>query len=502
MLVMSWAWTKPVLATCAVTLSLGSGPGIPKAMHISQLSSSMSFLHATGRSFIPGTVTRISFNPVVLDLSSFIASDAMSCLAKVVSASPIFIIFPSLSDRSLGGIHFKYTSHIKKAMVSERLSQLRPSPTLEITAKAKALKAQGVDVIGFGAGEPDFDTPRHIKDALYQAVDEGFIYYTPSPGIPELRQAISEKLKHENGIDYASDEVIVTPGAKQALFEAVMALVNPGDEVLIPAPYWVSYVPMCQIAGARAVPVATSSEQGFRVSAEYLAASITERTRLLILNSPSNPTGAVLDRNCLSEIADLCIKEDITVISDEIYEQIIYDAEHVSIGSLPEMRERTVTVNGFSKAYSMTGWRLGYAAAPREIIKLMSNLQGHSVSNATSFVQKAGVAALRGSQDCVAGMTAEFRRRRDRIVELLNEIPGVECLVPDGAFYVFADFSGVEADSMKLAGMLLDEAGVAVVPGVAFGDAGEGFQRLSYAIGMKKIEEGIARIDKVVRRMR
>ena len=287
-----------------------------------------------------------------------------------------------------------------------------------------------------------------------------------------------------------------------ALPISVMALVNPGDEVLIPAPYWVSYVPMCQIAGARAVPVATSSEQGFRVSAEYLAASITERTRLLILNSPSNPTGAVLDRNCLSEIADLCIKEDITVISDEIYEQIIYDAEHVSIGSLPEMRERTVTVNGFSKAYSMTGWRLGYAAAPREIIKLMSNLQGHSVSNATSFVQKAGVAALRGSQDCVAEMTAEFRRRRDRIVELLNEIPGVECLVPDGAFYVFADFSGVEADSMKLAGMLLDEAGVAVVPGVAFGDAGEGFQRLSYAIGMEKIEEGIARIDKVVRRMR
>ncbi|MFV2040508.1 MAG: pyridoxal phosphate-dependent aminotransferase [Candidatus Hydrothermarchaeales archaeon] len=387
-------------------------------------------------------------------------------------------------------------------MVSERLSQLKPSPTLEITAEAKALKAQGVDVIGFGAGEPDFDTPAHIKDALYKAVEEGFIYYTPTPGIPELREAVAEKLKHDNEIDYASDEVIVTPGAKQALFEAVMALVNPGDEVLIPAPYWVSYVPMCQIAGGRAVPAATSSEQGFMVSAEDLEGSITKRTKLLILNSPSNPTGAVIDRNNLLEIADLCIKEDIIVVSDEIYEHIIYDAEHVSIGSLPGMRERTVTVNGFSKAYSMTGWRLGYAAAPREIIKLMSNLQGHSVSNATSFVQKAGVAALRGSQDCVAEMTAEFRRRRDRIVELLNEIPGVDCPMPDGAFYVFADFRGVEADSMKLASLLLEEARVAVVPGVAFGEAGEGFQRISYATDMEKIEEGLGRIEKVVRRMK
>jgi len=386
-------------------------------------------------------------------------------------------------------------------MVSERLSQLSPSPTLEITAKAKALRAQGVDVIGFGAGEPDFDTPQHIKDALYQAVEDGFIYYTPSPGIPELREAIAEKLKRDNKIDYAVDEVIVTPGAKQALFEAVMALVNPGDEVLIPAPYWVSYVPMCQIAGARAVAVPTAMEHGFRVSAKDLASQITEKTRLLILNSPSNPTGAVVDRKGLSEIADLCIKEDIIVISDEIYEHMIYDAEHVSIGSLPEMRERTVTVNGFSKAYSMTGWRLGYAAAPKGIIKPMSNLQGHSVSNATSFVQKAGVAALRESQDCVVEMTAEFRRRRDRIVELLNEIPGVECPRPDGAFYVFADFSSVEPDSVKFAGMLLDEAGVAVVPGVAFGDAGEGFLRLSYATSMEKIEEGIARINKVVRRI-
>jgi aspartate aminotransferase len=386
-------------------------------------------------------------------------------------------------------------------MVSERLSQLKPSPTLEITAKAKALKAQGVDVIGFGAGEPDFDTPAHIKQALYSAVEDGFIYYTPAPGIPELRAAIAEKLKRDNRIDYASDEVIVTPGAKQALFEAIMALLNPGAEVLIPQPHWVSYVPMTQIAGAKAVTLPLKKDRGFKLAAKDIYNYATDRTKLLILNSPSNPTGAVLDKKDLQAIADVCIKKDLFVISDEIYEHIIYDADHASIGSLPEMKERTVTVNGFSKAYSMTGWRLGYAAAPRGIIKLMSNLQGHSVSNATSFVQKAGVAALKESQDCVVEMVSEFRRRRDRIVELLCEIPGVDCLMPEGAFYVFADFSGIEKNSIKLAGKLLDEAKVAVIPGVAFGETGEGFLRLSYATGMDKIEEGIERIKKAVRRI-
>ncbi len=387
-------------------------------------------------------------------------------------------------------------------MVSERLSQLKPSPTLEITAKAKALKAQGVDVIGFGAGEPDFDTPAHIKQALYSAVEEGFIYYTPAPGIPELREAISEKVKRDNRIDYSPDEVIVTPGAKQALFEAVMAILNPGDEVLIPQPHWVSYVPMAQIAGAKAVPLPLHKDRGFKLSAKDIYDYATDKTKLIILNSPSNPTGAILEEKDLQAIAELCIKKDLLVISDEIYEQIIYDAEHVSIGSLPGMKERTVTVNGFSKAYSMTGWRLGYAAAPRWIIKLMSNLQGHSVSNATSFVQKAGVAALRGSQECVVEMVSEFRGRRDRIVELLNEIPDVDCLMPEGAFYAFADFSEIEKSSIKLAGQLLDEAKVAVIPGVAFGESGEGFLRLSYATGMDKIEEGIERIKKVVRRMK
>ncbi len=385
-------------------------------------------------------------------------------------------------------------------MFSQRLSSLKPSPTLEVTAKAKAMKAKGLDVIGFGAGEPDFDTPQHIKDALYRAVEEGFIYYTPAAGIPELKEAIAEKLKKDNGIDRPADEVIVTPGAKQALFEAVMAILNPGDEALIPEPHWVSYMPMVSIAGGKGVPVPTLKSEGFRLQAEAIEERVTSKTRLLILNSPNNPTGAVLGKSDLESIADVCIEKDLLLISDEIYEHIIYGARHHSIGSFDGMKERTITVNGFSKAYSMTGWRLGYAAGPKDIIRLMSNLQGHSVSNATSFVQKAGVAALQGDQSAVKEMGSEFRRRRDRIVGLLNEIAGVECLRPDGAFYVFPDFSGIQRDSISLARVLLEKARVAVIPGVAFGKGGEGFLRLSYATGMDKIIEGIARIEEALRR--
>jgi aspartate aminotransferase len=380
-------------------------------------------------------------------------------------------------------------------MVSQRLSSLKPSPTLEITAKAKSMKAKGIDVIGFGAGEPDFDTPKHIKDALYSAVEDGFIYYTPTPGILELREAISRKFKKDNGLDYAPEDIIVTPGAKQALFEAVMALLNPGDEALVPQPHWVSYVPMVNIAGAKAVPIPVKKEGGFKLSGGEVEERITSKTKLLILNSPNNPTGAVLEKKELEGISDVCLQNDIFVISDEIYEHIIYEARHTSIASLSEMKDRTITVNGFSKAYSMTGWRLGYAAGPSDVIKLMSNLQGHSVSNATSFVQKAGVAALDGDQDCVEDMVKEFRRRRDRIVELLNGIEGVECLLPEGAFYVFPDFSSIEGSSLKLSSFLLNEAKMAVIPGVAFGEGGEGFLRLSYATGMDKIVEGVNRIE-------
>ncbi|MFQ5800817.1 MAG: pyridoxal phosphate-dependent aminotransferase [Candidatus Hydrothermarchaeales archaeon] len=386
-------------------------------------------------------------------------------------------------------------------MVSERLSSLTPSLTLEVTAKAKAMKAKGIDVIGFGAGEPDFDTPHHIKEALYSAVKDGFIYYTPASGIPELREAISKKLKRENGIGYQPEEIIATPGAKQAIFEAIMVLLNPGDEVLVPQPHWVSYMPIVKIAGGKGVPLPVRKEEGFKLQAEVIKERITPKTKLLILNTPNNPTGAVLERKDLERIAEACLENNLFVISDEIYEHIIYEARHTSIASLKEMKERTITVNGFSKAYSMTGWRLGYAAGPQHIIKLMSNLQGHSVSNATSFVQKAGIAALEGDQRCVRKMVEEFRKRRDRIVELLNGIGGVDCASPEGAFYVFPDFGAIEKSSLRLARHLLNEAKVAVIPGSAFGEAGEGFLRLSYATSMENIEKGIERIKKAVKEL-
>jgi aspartate aminotransferase len=387
-------------------------------------------------------------------------------------------------------------------MVSSRLSSIRPSPTLEVTAKAKAMKAKGIDVIGFGAGEPDFDTPNHIKQALYTAVEGGFIYYTPAPGIPELREAISRKLKKDNQVDYAPEEIIVTPGAKQALFEAVMSLLNPGDEVLVPQPHWVSYVPMIQIAGAKAVPIPVKKEEGFKLQSEKIAEKITPKTKLLIINSPNNPTGAVLEKKDLEAISEICLENNLFIISDEIYEYIIYEPKHVSIASFKGMRERTITVNGFSKAYSMTGWRLGYAAGPKNVIKLMSNLQSHSVSNATSFVQKAGVNALKGDQEGVQKMVKEFHVRRNRIVKLLNEMDGVDCLKPEGAFYAFPDFSSINKNSLELSQILLEEAKVALIPGIAFGEEGEGFLRISYATSVEKIEDGISRIEKALRRMK
>jgi len=386
-------------------------------------------------------------------------------------------------------------------MLSTRASALEPSPTLEITAKARALRERGADILSFGAGEPDFDTPGHIKEALYKAVEEGFTRYTQPAGIPELREEISRKLERENRIRCSPEEIIVTPGAKQALFEAILALAEPGVEVLVPEPRWVSYLPMIRIAGATPVPVPTSSERGFKLEASDVERRLSERSKLLILNSPNNPTGAVIEEKELKGIAELCIEHDLMVIADEIYERIVYDAEHRSMASLPDMKERTITVNGFSKAYSMTGWRLGYAAGPEHIIKAMSKIQAHSVSNATSFVQKAGVAALSGSQRCVEEMVREFKKRRDRIVELLNEMDGVKCSVPQGAFYAFPDFSSVEESSMKLASTLLEEAKVAVVPGIAFGESGEGHLRFSYATGLEKIEEGMERVGAVVRRM-
>ncbi len=384
-------------------------------------------------------------------------------------------------------------------MVSKRVQAVRPSATLQITAKAKAMKAQGIDIVGLGAGEPDFDTPEHIKTALYEAVKSGFVYYTPTPGIMDLRKAVAEKMELDNGVKYSPEkEVIVTPGAKQALFEAVGAIAEPGDEILCSDPFWVSYEPMIQLAGGKAVFVPTYEKEDFRLSPEAVRERITPKTKAIIINSPNNPTGAVLDKDELEAIAEICVERDLIAISDEIYEKIIYDGRHYSIASFPGMRDRTVTVNGFSKAYSMTGWRLGYAAGPQALIEAMNRIQEHSVSCATSFVQKAGVVALKSSQDSVAAMVKEFRRRRDALMKLLGEIDGVTCSRPRGAFYAFPNFSAYGKDSFKLASFLLEEARVAVIPGAAFGSQGEGYLRISYATSMENIAKGVERIKEAL----
>ncbi len=385
-------------------------------------------------------------------------------------------------------------------MLSDRIKRVKPSATLEITAKAKALRAQGKEIINFGAGEPDFQTPEHIKQALRKALDEGFIYYTPAAGIPELREAVAEKLERENGINYDPEgEVVITPGAKMALYAAIMVLVERGDEVLIPAPWWVSYPAMVHLAEGKPVFVPTYEEDGFRLLSDAVAEKVTRRTKLLILNSPNNPTGAVLNRSDLKGIAEVCEDHDIFIISDEIYEYIIYDdAEHVSIASLDNMKERVITVNGLSKAYSMTGWRVGYAAGPREVIKAMTRLQAHSVSNVTSFVQKAAVAALRGPREEIEHMVRAFNERRHYIVKELRSIPGVSCVEPRGAFYAFANFSAYDKDSFRLANYLLEKAGVAVVPGAAFGEEGEGYIRLSFATSMENIKAGMEKIKRAM----
>ncbi|ODS37799.1 MAG: aspartate aminotransferase [Candidatus Altiarchaeales archaeon WOR_SM1_86-2] len=390
-------------------------------------------------------------------------------------------------------------------MISHRTKKISPSATLAIDAKAKELKAKGEDVIGFGAGEPDFDTPKYIKDAAKKALDDGFVGYVPTLGVPELREAIAEKLEKENNVSYIPDDVIVSTGAKQILYEAMLAVVNPGDGVLIPDPWWVSYVPMVQMAQGEPVFVPTYEKDKFRLIPEIIEEKITDKTKAIVINSPNNPTGAVLNKNDMRKIADICIEHDLIAVSDEIYEKIIYDEEHVSIASFNEMKNRTITVNGFSKAYAMTGWRLGYAAGPAEIIKAMNKIQAHSVSCATSFVQKAGVAALKGTEnvnpgDDIKAMVSEFRKRRDFIVGRVGEIDGLSISKPEGAFYAFVNVSDYEKDSMKFCAHLLDLEGtkVAAVPGIAFGTQGEGFIRLSYATSMENIVRGLDVIEKAL----
>jgi aspartate aminotransferase len=388
--------------------------------------------------------------------------------------------------------------------LSKRASSISPSPTLGITAKAKKMQAEGIDVVGFGAGEPDFDTPDHIKAAAKKAIDAGFTKYTPTAGIPELKAAICEKFKKDNGLDYEPGEIIVSCGAKHSIFNAVLTLCEEGDEVILPAPYWVSYSEMIKLAGAKPVIVKTTHQSGLKVTPEQLRKAINPKTKLFILNSPSNPTGMVYSKEELRALGKILAEAGVCCISDEIYEKIIYDGkEHVSIASLSvEMKKLTIVVNGVSKPYSMTGWRIGYAAGPKEVIQAMSNLQDHSTSNPTSISQKAALEALKGPQDSVKKMVKAFAERRDYIVKRLNAIDGIDCLTPEGAFYAFPNVSKlfgrkygkhVIKDSFSLAELLLTEARVAVIPGAVFGD--DHYLRLSYATSMKDIEKGMDRIE-------
>ena len=390
--------------------------------------------------------------------------------------------------------------------LAKRVKGIKPSPTLAITAKAKQMKADGLDVVGFGAGEPDFDTPDNIKQAAIKALEEGFTKYTPVPGTNEAKDAVIEKLKRDQGLDYGRGNIIISCGAKHTLYNIAQALFQEGDEVIIPAPYWVSYPDQVILASAEPVIVQSGEETGFTVSVKDLEKVTTDNTRALVINSPSNPTGAGYSRKQLEEIAEYARSRDIIVISDEIYEKLIYDDfEFTSIAQLPGMQDRTVLVNGLSKAYSMTGWRVGYAAAPEDLVGAMTKIQSQSTSNPTSFVMPAVVEALNGPQDFISMMVAEFDKRRRYIVHRLNTMDGVSCFTPMGAFYVFPSFAGLYGRSFKgrkiensngFADYLLDEAKVAVVPGIAFG--ADEYARLSYASSMENLEKGLDRIEKAI----
>ena len=379
--------------------------------------------------------------------------------------------------------------------LAHRATILTPSLTLAIDSKAKAMKAEGIDVCSFGAGEPDCDTPEHIKAAAMASLDGGFTKYTPSSGIPELRQAISEKLKHDNGIDYKPSQIIVSNGAKHSCYNAVLAVCEPGDEVIIPAPYWLSYPEMVRLAGGEPVIVHTKEENNWKMTPEEFEGAMTPRTKMVIINSPGNPTGSVYSKAELEALVEIASTEDIFILSDEIYEKLTYDgAEHVSVASLSKTAyDLTITINGFSKAYSMTGWRLGYLAAPEPIAKAIDAIQSHSTSNPCSFAQKGGLAALKGDQSPVEEMRQEFDVRRQYMVERLTAINRVSVVVPKGAFYVLANISGFGLNSTDFAEQLLAKHHVAVVPGVAFGD--DRTIRLSYATGLDVIKKGLDRLE-------
>jgi aspartate aminotransferase len=375
------------------------------------------------------------------------------------------------------------THRAPASFFASRVRNLAPSPTLMVSERARQLKAEGIDVVDLGGGDPDFITPEHIRAAATEAMNAGDTHYVASAGIPSLRKAIADKLRADNGIEVEPNGgVIVTPGGKQALFEAALAFVEPGVDVMIPEPAWVSYGPMAELAGGRAVPVPLDPDDDWRLTGEALAAAWTPATRILLINSPNNPTGRVFDDAELAAIAAFAQERDLLVFSDEMYEKILYDGQrHTSIATLPGMAERTLVFNGLSKAYAMTGWRLGYVAGPRPYLQQIDKVHSHSVTCATSFVQKAGVVALTGPQGFITEMVSAWDRRRRNLSERLNAVNGVRCPLVEGAFYAFADIRGTGMTSTEAADLFLQEAHVAVTPGVAFGAAGEGHVRLSFA---------------------
>lgn len=373
----------------------------------------------------------------------------------------------------------------------------------EVLARAKALERQGKEVIHLEIGEPDFDTPRNIKEAAIRALNAGFTHYVPAAGVPELREAIAEHISETRDIDVDPDEVVVTPGAKPIMFFGVLACVNPGEEVMYPDPGFPIYSSVVNFVGAKPVPIPLREENDFRIDVEHLRKSITNRTRMLILNYPENPTGGILTHNDLKAIAEaLAERDDIVVLSDEVYNSIIYEGKHESIASLPGMKERTIILDGFSKRYAMTGWRLGYGVMRKDLAERITQLMINSNSCTCAFVQMAGVEALRGPQDEVEKMVAEFRRRRDVIVSGLNKIGGISCREPKGAFYVFPNITGTGMDCRRLADYLLSEAGVAVLPGTSFGEYGEGYLRLSFANSVENIRKALDRISGALERIR
>src|SRR5882724_3862245 len=372
--------------------------------------------------------------------------------------------------------------------ISERAAQLTPSLTLSIDSKAKAMKAEGIDVCGFGAGEPDFDTPEHIKKAAIDALEAGFTKYTPSAGIPELRQAIAEKLAADNGLNYKPTQVVVSNGAKHACYNAILATCQPGDEVIIPAPYWVSYPDMVRLAGADPVIVPTSERNSWKMRASDFENAMTPRTKMLIMNSPCNPTGSVYTREELQAIVDVAAEEDIYILSDEIYEKL------VSIASLSkEAYDLTLTISGFSKSYAMTGWRLGYLAAPEAVAKAVDSIQSHTTSNPSSFSQYGALAALKGDQQPLADMREEFDMRRNYMFDRISKISNVTAIKPQGAFYILVNISQLGLSSQNFADRLLSKANVAVVPGAAFGD--DRTVRFSYATSLDVIKKGLDRFQ-------